>query len=143
MGGGPLHGVRAQARRVCAAHRFSGGDCYQGGGQERHLHTPWLVQDQDADEAGHEGWQEGGLRQGGHGEGEAREEDCEGLPRRCSEGERLKSCRSRGSLLTCFSWANCGRGSASACKPRGSTSAGPSPCTNLVRACSGACEIKK
>merc|ERR1739845_140313 len=70
------------------------------------------------DEAGHEGRQEGGLRQGGHGEGKAREEDCEGLPRRCSEGERLKSCRSRGSLLICFSWATCGRGSASACKPQ-------------------------
>merc|ERR1711948_77168 len=90
-----------------------------GGGQERHLHAPGFVQDQDADEAGHEGRQEGGLRQGGHGEGKAREEDREGFPRRCSEGERLKSCRSRGSLLTCLSWANRGSCSASACKPPG------------------------
>merc|ERR1712066_690220 len=103
----------------------------EGGGQERHLRAPWFVQDQDADEAGHEGRQEGGLRQGGHGEGKAREEDCEGLSRRCSEGERLKSCRSRAPLLTCFSWATCGRGSASACKPRRSTSVAPSTCIHL------------
>merc|ERR1712190_11637 len=98
----------------------------------------WFVQDQDADEAGHEGRQEGDLRQGGHGEGKAREEDCEGLPRRCSEGECLKSCRSKGSLLICFSWANCGRGSASACKPRGSMRVAPSTCIHLA-ACSSAC----
>merc|ERR1712060_677545 len=94
--------------------------------------------DQDADEAGHKSRQEGGLRQGGHGEGKAREKDCEGFPRRCSKGERLKSCRSSGPFLTCFSWANRGRGSASARAPRGSASAAPSPCIHLAGESSGA-----
>merc|ERR1711981_735510 len=86
-------------------------------------HPSGLVQDQDTDEARHEGRQEGSLRQGGHGEGQAREEGGEGLPRRCSEGERLNSCRCKRSLLSCFSWAIRGRGLASGEQVAGSASA--------------------
>merc|ERR1711879_77349 len=44
---------------------------------------------EDPDEACHEGWQEGGLWQGGDGEGEARAEDREGFPSCCTEEEHL------------------------------------------------------
>merc|ERR1712039_929189 len=99
---------------------------------ERHLHYPGSLPNEGAYEAGTESGEEGDLRQGGHGQGQAREEDCEGVPSRCSEGERLKSWRSRGPLPTCFSWANRGSVSASACMSRGSASA----CVlNLAGAC--------
>merc|ERR1711879_1003790 len=64
---------------------------HEGGGQERSLLSPGLVQDQDPHEAGNQGWKARDLWQGSHGEGEAREEDCEGFSPRCSQGKRLNS----------------------------------------------------
>merc|ERR1712187_232326 len=55
-----------------------GGD--KGGRVYGRVLLAWLVQVEDQGEARYQGWQEGGLRQGGDGEGEACAEDCEGLP---------------------------------------------------------------
>merc|ERR1712079_43674 len=41
------------------------------------------------EQAGDKGWQEGGLREGGHGEGEASIQSCEGLLCGCAEEEHL------------------------------------------------------
>merc|ERR1712050_647642 len=49
---------------------------------------------EDEDEAGDEGRQARGLRQGRHGEGEARTWDCEGLPGQSLQGQHL-SCQGR------------------------------------------------
>merc|ERR1711953_835161 len=69
--------------------------CDQGGDrQDRHLLDPRLVQAEDADEACHEGWQEGDLWQDDDGEGEAGEKDRQGLPVGCPEEEHLS--RERG-----------------------------------------------
>merc|ERR1712110_546453 len=50
---------------------------------------PELVQDQDAQQAGHQGRETHDVRQGGRREGKAGENDCEGLPRSKGEAERL------------------------------------------------------
>merc|ERR1712000_124960 len=59
------------------------------------LFYPGLGQDQDTDEAGNQGWEEGGLRQDDDGEGEAGKENCEGLPRVSLEEEHLRRCAQR------------------------------------------------
>merc|ERR1712060_710773 len=84
--------------------------------------SPRLVQVEDPDKARHEGWQEGGLRQGGDGEGKARTEGREGFPGRRPEEEHLSrepvmltwsllwsSCSSKPRLHR-FSWAHRGGG---------------------------------
>merc|ERR1712151_801361 len=103
-------------------HRQLGRDRDEGGREDGHLLPPGLVQVEDPDEACHEGWQEGGLRQGSDGEGKARAEDREGLPGCCPEEERLSKvpvvltwsllwlpCSSKPGLRR-FSWAVCGGG---------------------------------
>merc|ERR1712066_673097 len=60
-----------------------------GGGEERQVHPPWPLHDQDPPEAGDQGWQEGGLREGDDGEGEACEDDRQGLPGVGLEEEHL------------------------------------------------------
>merc|ERR1712048_1402304 len=92
------------------------------GRQDGHLLPPGLVQAEDPDEACHEGWQEGGLRQGSDGEGKACAQDREGVPGCCPEEEHLSrepvvltwfllwgTCSSE-SRLRRFSWAVCGGG---------------------------------
>merc|ERR1712187_551352 len=71
-------GERVRAEEVCLreAHWQLGGDCDAGGDQDRRVRHPRLVQAEDP----HEGRQEGDLRQGGDGEGEACAEDRQGLP---------------------------------------------------------------
>merc|ERR1712190_176179 len=61
----------------------------EGGREDGPVLHPRLVQVEDPDEARHEGWQEGGLWQGGDGEGKARAEDREGFPGGRPEEERL------------------------------------------------------
>merc|ERR1719352_1640992 len=61
--------------------------------EDRHLHNPRPLQDQDSHEACHQGRSEDGLRSGDQGESEASTDCCEGLPSRCSQGSDL----SRGS----------------------------------------------
>merc|ERR1719189_3018310 len=51
----------------------------QGGEGHRQVHYPWLVHAEAQEQAGDEGWQEGGLREGGHGKSEASIQSCEGL----------------------------------------------------------------
>merc|ERR1712083_930072 len=95
----------------------------EGGGEDGPVLHPRLVQVEDPDKACHEGWQEGGLRQGGDGEGQARAQDSEGFPGCRPEEEHLScepvvltwslrwgSCSSTPRLLHCFSWALCGGG---------------------------------
>merc|ERR1712146_19462 len=82
-----------------------GGDRDDGGRQDGHLLPPGLVQAEAPDEACHEGWQEGGLRQGSDGEGKARAEDRQGFPGCCFEEEHL----SREPVLLTWSllWGSC------------------------------------
>merc|ERR1711972_437518 len=101
---------------------MGGRDRDEGGRQDGPLRPPGLVQVEDPDEACHEGRQEGGLRQGGDGEGEARAEDREGFPGCCLEEQHLSggpvvltrsllwgSCSSEPQLRR-LSWAVCGGG---------------------------------
>merc|ERR1712217_363908 len=93
-----------------------------GGREDGHLLPSRLVQVEDPDEARHEGWQEGGPRQGCDGEGKARAQDCEGFPGCRPEEEHLsrepvmQTCSllwgsfSSKPRLHCFSWAHCGGG---------------------------------
>merc|ERR1712048_1489337 len=55
----------------------------------RQVLDPELVQDQDTQEAGHQGWETHDVRQGGRRQGKAGENDCEGLPRSKGEAECL------------------------------------------------------
>merc|ERR1712046_136814 len=61
----------------------------QGSVQHWCLHSARAVQDQDAHEAGYEGRQARGLRQGGDGEGQAGAEGREGFPCEGPQGQRL------------------------------------------------------
>merc|ERR1711874_405871 len=61
------------------------------------LHAARPLQAEDEDEAGDEGWQARGLRQGRHGEGEASTQDCEGLPCQSPQGQHLS--HGRGACL--------------------------------------------
>merc|ERR1712217_707106 len=62
------------------------------------LHTAWPLQAEDEDEAGDEGWRARGVRQGRHGEGEARTQDCKGLPGQSPQGQHLRR-HGRGACL--------------------------------------------
>merc|ERR1712014_244126 len=89
-GGGACGEVRAEEEGLLEAHRQPDDDCDEGGGrQDGHLLDPRLVQAEDADEACHEGWQEGDLWQDDDGEGEAGEKDRQGLCVGCPEEEHL------------------------------------------------------
>merc|ERR1739848_763718 len=55
---------------------------------------PQLVIEAEA-QAGHEGWGEDDVRQGGQGGGQAREEGGQGLPRQGPEGLHLRAARRR------------------------------------------------
>merc|ERR1711879_1090932 len=94
----------------------------EGGREDRRVRHPRLVQVEDPDKARNEGWQKGGLRQGGDGEGKASAEDCEGFPGCRPEEQHLSrgpvvltrsllwgSCSSKPGLH-CFSWALRGGG---------------------------------
>merc|ERR1712187_33216 len=75
-GAGACGQVRAEEEGLHEAYRQLDDDRDQGGDrQDRHLLDPRLVQAEDADEACHEGWQEGDLWQDDGGEGEAAEEE--------------------------------------------------------------------
>merc|ERR1711877_101115 len=66
--------------------------CNKGGEERRQVHHPWLVHAEAQEQARDESWQEGGLREGGHGEGEASLQSGEGLLRGSVEEEHL-SCQ--------------------------------------------------
>merc|ERR1712000_593267 len=57
-----------------------GNPCYDRGEEDGYLHDPRPLQDQDPHEASHQGWSEDGIWPGDEGEGEARQDCCEGLP---------------------------------------------------------------
>merc|ERR1712217_613662 len=71
-------------------------NCHSRGEEDRRLCPSWLVPPQDPDEAGDKGWQEGDLWQGGDGEGEACEEDREGIPRQGHQGQLVRPFRCSG-----------------------------------------------
>merc|ERR1712203_635801 len=50
-----------------------------GGEEGRQGHHPRTLHDQNANEAGDQGWQAGGVRQGRHGEGHAGQDNCQGI----------------------------------------------------------------
>merc|ERR1711974_16648 len=67
------------------------GRCGRAAGEEGgEVRAPGAVHGEDAPEAGHEGGQAGGLREGGDGEGEAGQDHREGLPRGRLEEEHLR-----------------------------------------------------
>merc|ERR1712048_1293662 len=82
------------------ADRQPCGDCDQRGEEVWQVLDPELVQDQDAQEAGHEGGEAHDVRQRGRREGKAGENDCEGLRRSKGEAERLMLAK-RGSVASC------------------------------------------
>merc|ERR1711924_550866 len=67
---------------------------HQGSPEERHLHFPGPLQDQDPPQAGDQSVQERDLRQDADGEGKTCSDDCESFPRGGFEEERLglRSC---------------------------------------------------
>merc|ERR1712076_347778 len=79
----------------------------------RQVHHPWLVHAEAQEQASDESWQEGGLREGGHGEGEASIHSCEGLlcgsieeehlsrRRRCSSGHSTREFLERVGVSVC------------------------------------------
>merc|ERR1711944_279929 len=73
------HGVEEGG--VCKGSEKLGGDWHTAGEERGQVRATWLVHDQDAFEAGDESRQEGGLRQGRHGQGQASKDSGEGLPR--------------------------------------------------------------
>merc|ERR1711870_205601 len=62
-----------------------------GGEEGWHLHPPRPVPHQDSHEARHQGRQEGDLRQDDHRQGQARKEDCEGVPSCGPQGQHLNA----------------------------------------------------
>merc|ERR1712190_414816 len=77
---------------------------HQGGPEERHLHLPGPLPDQDPPQACDEGLQEGNLRKDANGEGKASSDDREGFPSGGFEEERLGSC----SACISSPWRCCG-----------------------------------
>merc|ERR1712050_9989 len=75
--------------------RAACGGCHIAGEERWQVRPSRGMHDQDAREARNQGGQEGGLRQGGYGEGEAGEDCREGLPR-----FRLEEAVLRASLTT-------------------------------------------
>merc|ERR1711977_803213 len=75
-------------------------NCHGGGQIRRQVRLPWLLHDQDPPEACYQGWREGGLRQDGDGEGEARKDNREGVSRCGFEEEHLRCAKS--SCLSIF-----------------------------------------
>merc|ERR1712039_85545 len=63
---------------------------------------PWSMHDQDALEACNEGRETRGFWQDDYGQGEAREDHCEGLLRGCPEEERLSLSLFLGTLSLCW-----------------------------------------
>merc|ERR1712160_57104 len=63
------------------------GSCGGGreGGEEGQVHHPWSRHGEDPHEASNQGWKARGFRQAYDGEGEASEDNREGLPRGSSE----------------------------------------------------------
>merc|ERR1712008_570986 len=55
----------------------------------RQVHHPWLVHAEDEKQASDEGWQEGDVREGCRGEGEASVQGGQGLLRCSAEEEHL------------------------------------------------------
>merc|ERR1712018_860079 len=78
-----------------------GRDRHAAGEECRKVRAPWLVHDQDAPEAGDEGWQEGGLWEGGHGQSQASKDSGEGIPRLSIEEGFLSSCARCQSPVCC------------------------------------------
>merc|ERR1712039_767802 len=92
------HVVRAEEVRVREDDQQLGGVGGCRGHEGGCLHTAWPLQAEDEDEAGDEGWRARGVRQGRHGEGEARTQDCKGLPCQSPQGQHL-SRHGRGTCL--------------------------------------------
>merc|ERR1712110_1008896 len=81
--------ARGEEVGLLQAYRQPGGDRDQRGEEVWQVLDPELVQDQDAQEAGHQGRETHDVRQGGRREGKAGENNCKGLPRSKGETERL------------------------------------------------------
>merc|ERR1712207_117698 len=89
--GDPCHFVRVEEVGVLKADWQPRRDRDSGGREDGPVLHPGLVQVEDPDKASHEGWQEGGLWQGGDGEGKARTQDREGFPGGRPEEEHLSN----------------------------------------------------
>merc|ERR1712203_715266 len=79
---------RVEACRGQEDARSFGGGCHSAS-QIGQVHHSRPLHDQDAQEACDQGWQEGGVREGDDGEGEACEDCGEGLPSESAEGRHL------------------------------------------------------
>merc|ERR1712217_115828 len=70
--------------------RDLGGGGHQGGEGQRQVHYSRPLHVEDQEEAGDQGWQAGGLRKGGDGEGQARLHRGQGILRVCPEEGNLR-----------------------------------------------------
>merc|ERR1712045_791246 len=104
-------GVRLQAVVGEARNR---GD--KGGEGHWQVHHPWLVHAEDEEQADDEGWQEGGLREGGNGEGEASIQSGEGLLCGSIEEEHLSRHPTQVLMWTFHSRASGQRLAANVCR---------------------------
>merc|ERR1740130_1557083 len=83
--------ARDEAKGMLGAPRKFGSSCHSRGQEDRHLHHPWPLQDQDPCEASHQGRNQEYLWQGCEGEGEASQDRREGLRSRCAQVTDLRS----------------------------------------------------
>merc|ERR1712050_739536 len=58
----------------------------------RRVYDPWVGPLEDPRETGNEGGKEGSVWQAHYGQGEARTQNCQGIPSGCFEGEHLIGC---------------------------------------------------
>merc|ERR1712039_696173 len=65
-----------------------------GDEEERQVRHSGTCDDQDSQEEGDQGWEARGLRQSRHGEGEAGQDRCQGLPREGPQGRVLRASQS-------------------------------------------------
>merc|ERR1712066_979275 len=106
--------------------------------------APRPVQDQDPHKARHQGRQEGGLRQGDDGEGEAGTQGREGLPGEGPEGQRLSGYGAPSDVVmisACMTarcpWALRGTSRSKCSAARKSANADPQPCISRGGSCNG------
>merc|ERR1712216_401425 len=89
------------------------GPCDNRSEEDRYLHNPWTLQDQDPSEASHQGRGQDGFRPGDESEGETSQDCREGLSSCRPQSADLNSVRLHvlDVLETCLLWESHGTGS--------------------------------
>merc|ERR1711933_409162 len=99
---GHRHRDGAEEEGLREGHGQLGCRGHEAGEERGEGDHPWALHDQDAREARDEGGEAGDLRQDGGGQGQAREDRCEGLLRGRPEEEHLSLSLLLGALSCCW-----------------------------------------